>query len=118
MNIFQKFECILENCFITILEVEMEALVNPDFKIHHSGIIQILERITFTNFLWHYLRLMDSNEKRRKGPSEWTGGLLGSKSLYPLGGTVKARLRLFNEGRTSSIYNVVAAIPGAWESDR
>ncbi|CAG7717154.1 unnamed protein product, partial [Allacma fusca] len=51
----------------------------------------------------------------RKIPKDWQGGL---KMLYSLGGVQPAHLRIFNEPKTSSIYNVVAAIPGAWESDR
>jgi hypothetical protein len=63
-------------------------------------------------------RLIKSSEEGGKGRGEWTGGLFDGKIAYPLGGRVEGRLRLFNEGKTGNIYNVVAAIPGAWESDR
>lgn len=58
----------------------------------------------------------------RRAPQEWQGAL---QTSYYLGSTLQSsslpfyvRLRTFNEPKTSNIYNVVAAIPGAWESDR
>lgn len=60
---------------------------------------------------------MDGTEK---APVEWQGGL---KTSYFLGGWKPdggglVHLKIFNEAKTSSIYNVVAAIPGVMESDR
>ncbi len=61
-------------------------------------------------------RTMDGTEKV---PREWVGGLNVS---YHIGGREEkggnlVRLKIGNTAKTSSIYNVVASIPG-WESDR
>jgi hypothetical protein len=59
-------------------------------------------------------------EGTEKAPGLWIGGL---KTKYFLGGGKSdaeglVHLKIFNEAKTSSIYNVVAAIPGIMESDR
>jgi hypothetical protein len=63
-------------------------------------------------------RAMESTEK---APQEWEGGL---NVTYYLGGRHQdgdpglVQLKIFNEAKTTNIFNVVAAIPGSLESDR
>jgi len=54
--------------------------------------------------------------KETRGGSPWVGGLL--RDTYPIGGNLRTGLRIFNEPKMSTIYNVVGAIPGSLESDR
>ncbi|OXA57011.1 Glutamate carboxypeptidase 2 [Folsomia candida] len=76
------------------------------------------------------LRYIRQGNWMKRAPPNWQGGL---KTPYFLGPTttvqtsskfgqttsaVQVRLRIFNEPQIREIYNVVAAIPGAWESDR
>lgn len=59
---------------------------------------------------------------------EWIGGLNASYHTGGVGvesgrkpdgsGLVRIKMKIFNEAKTSNIYNVVAAIPGSEESDR
>lgn len=81
-------------------------------------------------FVFATFRYIRQGNWMKRAPPNWQGGL---KTPYFLGPTttvqtsskfgqttsaVQVRLRIFNEPQIREIYNVVAAIPGAWESDR
>lgn len=67
--------------------------------------------------------LFRAMEGTEKAPKEWIGGLnatyyIGGGRKPDGGGLVRLKIVNFNEAKTSTIYNVVAAIPGSIESDR
>jgi len=88
----------------------------------------------YLNVMWVTHRSMKQDSRATKrAPKEWQGGLKTDYVLGPAasplvppsstqrdqeGSHLQVRLRIFNEPKMSTIYNVVAAIPGAWESDR
>ncbi|OXA57014.1 N-acetylated-alpha-linked acidic dipeptidase 2 [Folsomia candida] len=68
-------------------------------------------------------KLFAAMEGTEKAPKEWIGGLnatyyIGGGRKPDGGGLVRLKIVNFNEAKTSTIYNVVAAIPGSIESDR